>query len=315
MESRKLIGFGKNSFVISIPKSWITANNLKKGDTVFVDTLQDSINISFKSDEKKEVRTAFVDAKKNKSIKQIKTEIVSAYLNNYNVIEIKGDLKTSAKIIKEVIKDLAGMEIMELSSDRIIARDLLDEKNVSILNLIRRLDMSIRSMLDDAIASIDKDVNYYEDIFQRDQDINRMVFLAYRVMRNCLIDYKMSIELGLSNLDVLKYWLIIMRLEKIGDQCKRIARSLRYIDLNKKETEELKTIYTSIKSEYLQGMKSLYVNDIEAAYKVSIESSVYISQCNSFLEKKQDAVTMHVIENLKSMVSSIKHIARSVIGS
>ena len=175
--------------------------------------------------------------------------------------------------------------------------------------------MSIRSMLDDAIASIDKDVNYYEDIFQRDQDINRMVFLAYRVMRNCLIDYKMSIELGLSNLDVLKYWLIIMRLEKIGDQCKRIARSLRYIDLNKKETEELKTIYTSIKSEYLQGMKSLYVNDIEAAYKVSIESSVYISQCNSFLEKKQDAVTMHVIENLKSMVSSIKHIARSVIGS
>ena len=35
MEYRKLIKFGESSFVVSIPKTWMTKNNLKKGDLVY----------------------------------------------------------------------------------------------------------------------------------------------------------------------------------------------------------------------------------------------------------------------------------------
>ena len=34
MDARKVIGFGKNSHVVSIPKSWARKNLLKKGDIV-----------------------------------------------------------------------------------------------------------------------------------------------------------------------------------------------------------------------------------------------------------------------------------------
>ena len=37
MDYRKLIAFGKNSFVISVPKQWIKQNKLNKGDLIYLD--------------------------------------------------------------------------------------------------------------------------------------------------------------------------------------------------------------------------------------------------------------------------------------
>jgi phosphate uptake regulator len=34
VEFRRLIGFGKSSFVVSLPKNWIEKNKLVKGDLV-----------------------------------------------------------------------------------------------------------------------------------------------------------------------------------------------------------------------------------------------------------------------------------------
>ena len=36
IDVRKLISFGKGSYIISMPKSWIEKNNLKKGDLISV---------------------------------------------------------------------------------------------------------------------------------------------------------------------------------------------------------------------------------------------------------------------------------------
>ena len=37
MEYRKLISFGKNSYVVSLPKNWVRQNKLKKGDLVYIE--------------------------------------------------------------------------------------------------------------------------------------------------------------------------------------------------------------------------------------------------------------------------------------
>ena len=54
MEYRKLISFGKNSFVVSLPKSWIKQNKLIKGDLIHIsDNGSDLILSKKESDEKK----------------------------------------------------------------------------------------------------------------------------------------------------------------------------------------------------------------------------------------------------------------------
>ena len=37
MEFRKLISFGKSSYVVSLPKAWVVQQKLKKGDLIAVD--------------------------------------------------------------------------------------------------------------------------------------------------------------------------------------------------------------------------------------------------------------------------------------
>jgi len=37
VETRKIISFGNSSYVVSLPKSWISENKLKKGDILNVE--------------------------------------------------------------------------------------------------------------------------------------------------------------------------------------------------------------------------------------------------------------------------------------
>ena len=46
MEYRKVIGFGKGSYVISLPKGWALKNKLKKGSTLSVETGANSMVVS-----------------------------------------------------------------------------------------------------------------------------------------------------------------------------------------------------------------------------------------------------------------------------
>ena len=41
MEFRKLISFGKTSFVMSLPKGWVVKNKLKKGDLIALEERED----------------------------------------------------------------------------------------------------------------------------------------------------------------------------------------------------------------------------------------------------------------------------------
>ena len=54
MEYRKLISFGKSSFVVSLPKSWIKQNKLKKGDLIHFEDEGNNLVIKKKEEESKD---------------------------------------------------------------------------------------------------------------------------------------------------------------------------------------------------------------------------------------------------------------------
>ena len=49
MEYRKLISFGKSSYVVSLPKSWVVQNKLKKGDLLYFDEKEKDLILSIQS--------------------------------------------------------------------------------------------------------------------------------------------------------------------------------------------------------------------------------------------------------------------------
>ena len=327
MEFRKLIGFGKGSFIVSIPKKWVFENNLKKGDTVSIDENSNELVISTKfNDEKKEQKTITIDAK-NKDSDILKSEIISSYLNTYDTIEILKDSNTNGQSIKEILRNLTGMEIIEQTSTRIVAKDLINVREVSVQNIVKRMDMTIRGMIDDSIKCIDEPDNYWS-INERDSDVNRLYYLACRSVKAAMKNPHIMKAYNMDAWSLYNILYVVGRLEKIADRQKRIARNLAAIKLNKNALNELKGLYSEINNAYLETMKIFYTNNKENAHKIHISTKNLIVSCNQFLEKyshycsfkqKADVKEMHCVsnsnitENLKATATSIKYIARSVL--
>ncbi|MFC1768488.1 PhoU domain-containing protein [Nanoarchaeota archaeon] len=321
MDSRKLMEFGKSSYIISLPKNWIRSNKLKKGDSLHLKESAGDIILSLSNEEKELPQKKIIIDTKDKSIGWIKAEVVGSYLNCYDLIEIRfNGLETRLPQIKEIIRNLSGLEIMEQTSSKMAAKDILNPKEVDINSIIRRMDVILRSMIDDGISCFsetnrEKMETLEINIRQRDEDINRLYFLSHRVIKNALKNPSFGRALGMDPWQLYSSALIILRLEKIGDRQKRIATLCLNSKQSKKWKNDVSLIYQDMRDKYLDVMKSYYTNNLAIAFEVETSNKNRINNCNELLKKSDSADSARIIENLSAMTTSIKYISRDVIGT
>lgn len=315
MDQRKLIGFGRDSYIVSLPKKWVQDNKLKKGDRLFVDYALHELKISVSdmSSEKKRLSRSIDITKKNEE--RIKTEIVTAYLNCVDEIIVRGDgLADHSILIKNQVAELPGFEIMEVSNTKIIAHDVLNLEEINVHDTIRRIDMMLRAMMDDVLACrcCKKECMVMKE---RDKDVNRLVFLVYRILNSVSTNYYAANKLGIKPQDIYKLSLIVMRLEKIGDNIKRICYMLQTKNIKEKARKEIIDRYSRIKKEYTSLMSAYYASDKEKAITIITGISNLTLELNNFLEKNPEVSIARIVEYQKSMVSAITHIGRTILGS
>ncbi len=315
LEYRKLISFGKNSFVISLPKSWVRQNNLQKGALIYVDERENNLVLSIgnRQETQERVKEIPVDGK---SIRRLKREIISSYIKDYKVITLFGDeLKDKAKEIQDTIQNLMALEVMEQTSKKIVARDFLDMNNISLINLIRKIDVIIRAMVEDCEKMFLEDD--YESISHRDNDINRLTFLVFRVvefgLNNSSFMYKKH---NLTSQKLLTYWWGVFHLESIGDDVKRISRHMRNIALDAKQKERFLKLFAFAKESYLKVLKGFYSEDLELVHDVLDLKEELIGDCEEFYQdnKKVESVGL-LMERLKSMVTEVYSLGRVIYQS
>ena len=327
IDVRKLISFGKGSYILTMPKSWIEKNNLKKGDLIALD--DEGVELVLKANNEKiklEAKEISIDAKE-KNIEMLKTEIVSSYLNGYDTINIHFDSNNQeVPKIKGIIRNLSGLEIMEQTSNRIVAKNLININEISINNIIRRMDIIARAMMQDA-ALCSRGQCTYDNIHNRDADVNRLYYLGYRVVKNALKNPGVAKALGQEPWQLHIDAFILKRLERIADKQKRIARFLHNAELDRETLNELDRIYTDIIESYNDVMKSYYNKDKELAFRIEISNKTRAESCNRFLEKymqthakakskaaNDDLVSVaRIVENLKSTTVEIRDLARNVL--
>lgn len=334
MNMRKLISFGKNSYIISLPKLWIDKNKLKKGDLISVEENKEGLLLRTNNAKIKEEPKRIVINAENKNLTQLNTEIISAYLNNYNIIEvISEDLKTNAPTVRDMLRDLAGLEIINQSLKRIVAKDLININEISIKTLIRRMDNITRAMMEDAIECFDG-VNHANSLAHIDEEINRLHFLTDRVIRSGLKDVRIANSLGTNSLKLHSNHTVTTKIERIADNVKRISRYLKDTKLDKRWRTELKEIFKSIKQSYIDVMKAYYTNDENIALTIEETNKEKIIACEKFFDKHTHkdlkykngkrvgvcnfrlacGATARILENMKEMSSGVRYIARTLIG-
>ncbi len=280
MEYRKIIGFGKSSFVVSVPKDWMKNNNLKKGSSVKIVEEKENLIISPMRD---------FDSKTNEkskslnfeSEKQLQRELISCYIEGYDNITIKGkNLDKKQNIINKMFENLIALEIVEYNNNKVVAKDYLNLEDISLKNIIAKIDNNVKSMFLDLKNINEKNVK--ELIFlseDRDKSINKLSFLGFRVIRKLL---NFPSKNNVSILDLFKTWSLLVQLEKIGDELKRIYRM--YDD-----------------KRFLENVEDNFVNELYSLYEDSLKI-FYNDNKQSFRKKN-----LEVNDNIRKLRRKVKN--------
>jgi len=312
MEYRKLISFGKSSFVISLPKSWINQNKLKKGDLVYLDESGNNLILA-KSETKKEegekTRTINIDGK---PLARIAREVNSSYITNYRTIILKGkEIKDRVKEMQQIFQNLIALEIMEQNSNSIIAKDFLNMEQVSIDELIRKMDIITRTMLKESFSNLTQE--NYENINDRDKDVNRLYFLLYRTVLYNLEHLSSAMKrLKMDPIQLHNSVFIGFYLEGIADEARRTARHSCNIKIGAKEKNNLMEFFSKTEEYYLDTIKALYDKNIEAALELSGKKEALNKELDQLEKNNIEFNFMSMVSRLRRMLSYIHSLGRCV---
>jgi len=250
-----------SSILVSLPKEWVDANHLDKSSQVEIETGQDTISISANTETRptKELIISYPLPKEE----NIVADITGAYLLGYDIIEI-----TSKSIIpgedREKIRNsmrrLVGMEIVEEDASKINMQFLLDATTLNPEKILKRMSSIALGMYEDVCSGlIAEDRSNLQTLSNRDVEVNRQYFLLVRLIRSTLVDKRLANVFNLENIDILDYRVAANLLENAGDTIVELADFIYNSSLSK---EHLRKIF-----DIVQNFISLAEKSIDAFTK------------------------------------------------
>lgn len=245
-----------SSILVSLPKDWILENNLEKNTEVELETSPNSVLITTNKDARplKEVIISYpLPTQEN-----IVADITGAYLFGYDMIKIESKFNIPIRDrdnIRNSMRRLVGMEIVEEDASTITMQFLLDTASLNPQKILKRTSTIVLGMFNDVYTSlISKDKSNLQTLPSRDVEVNRQYFLLVRLIRSIMIDPKLSKTFHLENIDVLDYRLAANLLEGSADTIVELAEIL--YDKSIPE-HDLKKIYDIAKNFELMEQKAI----------------------------------------------------------
>jgi len=230
-----------SSILVSLPKEWIDANNLDKGSQVEIETGQDSISISANKETRptKELIISYPLPKEE----NIVANITGAYLLGYDVIVINSKSIIPGKDREEIrnsMRRLVGMEIIEEDASHINMQFLLDATTLNPAKILKRMSSIALGMYDDVLNGlISNDKSNLQTLSKRDVEVNRQYFLLVRLIRSTLVDKRLSNVFNLENIDVLDYRVAANVLENAGDSIVELSDFIFNFSLSEEHSKKI----------------------------------------------------------------------------
>ncbi|MDP3733713.1 MAG: phosphate uptake regulator PhoU [Nanoarchaeota archaeon] len=313
MEYRKLISFGKNSFVVSLPKSWIRQNKMQKGDLIHIADSGSDLILSKKESEEKKLEKTKVILVDGKPLTQIEKEINSAYILNYRTIILKGEeVRGNIRTFQNFFQNLIALEVMEQTPTTLVAKDFLHMDKVSADELIRKMDIVTRTMLKESCTNFSEE--NYKGINERDKDVNRLYFLLYRsVLFNLDNPLRAITNFKLNSIDLVNILFSGYYLEGMADEVRRTARYCRLLEINAEKKKEVEDLLARTNTYYLETMRAFYGRNVKKALELSAMKKD-LNEKLDVLEQDNRSVMYYssAVSRMRRMISFIHNLGRNV---
>lgn len=316
MDPRKLIKLGNSSYVIALPKNWIEKSGLRKGDSIY--TLPNSngelvLAPGPQSQKKENVKKLNFS---RASFETIRDELMAAYTQNADLLEITGFNGKNKKFIKEIIGRMMNFEIVHIDENKIIAKDFLDINEIKLDSFVRKIDNSIRSMFDDIIDLTQKSTKKAKilyEMYDTDHEINRYYLLITRILFKGIDNPYILTLLKHNSKQLFNYWWVAYNLEHIADWIKRATKVIAQNPISKQNLNDINKTFSKIKEIYLDCLNAFHKSDISLAkesLKVNRELRVEI---NKIIDSGQHGIYRRIISKLYNIIDSIHRINKVFI--
>ncbi len=226
---RKVQKTGGDSFVVSLPKTWVNDVGLKPKDPVAVMVQPDSsllivprrdIRAASKSEATLEAQGLDKDF--------LLRHFISYYLAGYDTIRLtlgRGDSSLRGFIREGIRRKLVGVEIIEESSGAILTQCLSGYVELPLKKAFERMAIIAGGMLSDAVAVLQGGgKSLAEEVIERDDEVDRFYHFLLRQLNIAVRDRSVIQEIGLSSTrDCLGYRLAVKSAERVADHAVGIA--------------------------------------------------------------------------------------------
>jgi len=238
MEIRRVQVTGGASFVVTLPKDWAEAQNIRKNDPVGLVAQPDgTLLITKKITEDPIQRVKEIDSTAITDPAFLFRMLIGAYITGFTVIRITTKVRFPP-FVRTVVRDFTqmtiGQEVVEETETSITIKDLLNPAEMPYDNTLKRMFVIIKTMHEDAITALEThNRSLAMDVIKRDTDADRLNWLIARQTTMILQNASLSRKMGITPNMATNYYMLSRIIERVGDHAVRIAEhSLPIIDVD-----------------------------------------------------------------------------------
>jgi phosphate uptake regulator len=319
-ETRKLQVTGGSTYVISLPKRWVTQNGLDKGSPLLIRQEENGALAILPPELGKMEKTeeALIRVSPEDSSEALIRKTVSVYLLGYNIIHIRAKdqkqiLSTQRNAVKTFARNmLVGTEIVIDTSTDLKLQVLLSYPELSVPSALRRMSIITSSMHKDAITSLANiDYQLAKDVRATDYEVNRFHLYIIRQLKMAIQNPRIITEIGLEKpKDCLGYRLVTKMVERTADHATNIAKNVLVLKkrLNEDFLQTIQEMNLVAISSFETAIESLFRRDFNLADSVIAKANKIVSlEKKALLSSKETDI--EEAANLRLVIESVRRIA------
>jgi len=249
------------------------------------------------------------------SSQSLKRGIIAAYLDGFDTIELGTETtftEDQQDVVRETINNLFGLEVIEVTGDKMMIVCLLKQK-MPVNKTINRIHNVIMSMFNETISALEKqNVELIKGLTRRTQDIKRLFLVTNRLLRSIILFPQPSQTEEITLIDCVDYLQILHITAEITENLKKIAENIiPLID------HQLPTSIMELLVETSTGIKELYDNSIQALLRKDIplannilDTSFNLANLWNLCLKanKKSEISSLALANLRLIIDGLEHI-------
>ena len=273
---RRIQKTGGSTYIISLPKNWVTSRGLGAGDVLlFRPTADGSLSVFPEEVEGVEGTRRVVEVSNAMEQEHLVRRLIAEYIAGSSLLEIRTSGRMSAKtrdVIRSFTQRMIGPEIIEETAESVVLQDVVGANPLPLPSVVRRMHQMVRAMQSDAMTAFrDRDASIARDVVERDWEVDRLHWFLEKQVTSALRDARILTSLALTLPECSTYLLSSRVLERIADHAVRIAETVEMIEKEKTPDDiahELDRMASAAAQALADALDSLDQRDIAKANEV-----------------------------------------------